>query len=310
MVSLHGTTTSPQNGVPEWRGILPRAPLVPSIHPGWSFWRLSARGIEGWSERQRLGLWWSQPETCGKEKRAQKGQLSSHIRILLIPFGPYSSQNAATVPDTWGWRPSGPQEPQVVRPQQSLARGSRRKALFLYLSPPGTGSPTIVIKSCGRIPAWRGRSKGTICGGKRRDWSFRFSRANTIYLQIFYHHHPPTNAIKKELLVKDYFKLWSWCVSLTQSPSPSPTTFQPLVWLMQVKDNMEVFKSLIKRRVYKIAAVQINNSHEPRLCGEACVSLWDNTSSSVIHPGINVDAAGAVLVPPQSWAQCFQLYGG
>lgn len=79
---------------------------------------------------------------------------------------------------------------------------------------------------------------------------------------------------------------------------------------MQVKDNMEVFKSLIKWRVYKIAAVQINNSHELRLCGKACVSLWDNTSSSVIHPGINVDAAGAVLVPPKSWAQCFQLYGG
>lgn len=47
-----------------------------------------------------------------------------------------------------------------------------------YLSAPGTGSPTIVINSCGIIPACRGRSCGIICKKKH------------IYLKITTIHSP------------------------------------------------------------------------------------------------------------------------
>lgn len=62
-----------------------------------------------------------------------------------------------------------------------------------------------------------------------------------------------------------------------------------IVWLMEVKDNMEVFKSLINQQVYKTVAVQIS------IVGK---QNNNNTASGVIHGGINVDS-GAVLVTLQ-----------
>lgn len=70
-----------------------------------------------------------------------------------------------------------------------------------YLSAPGIGSPTIVIKSRGKIPAWSGRSYGTIC---KKYLRFKIT---TIHL---------TCLSKKECIKRNYdllcllSKLYKW----------------------------------------------------------------------------------------------------